>query len=207
MPFGLLTGLGAALSWGTLDYRRPRQPAVGSLRVTAGMQSSARPARSVVLVTGRSCRPTRGDRARSLLGLIGAGAYLALLHGPAGSARSRSSAASSPRTAGSPSCSRSSSAARASPAPGRRRDARHGRRRPDRRRVRRWLRRGHLAGPGVVFAIVALVLFAVMAITMDVALEAADWIQVLVVSRLVIALVSILAIVGIARSRRAGLPG
>ena len=39
MPFGLLTGLGAALSWGTMDIAsalasRP----VGSLRVTAGVQ-------------------------------------------------------------------------------------------------------------------------------------------------------------------------
>src|SRR6185503_17771458 len=58
------------------------------------------------------------------------------------------------------------------------------------------------AGPGVVFAVVALVLFALMAITMDVALESADWIQVLVVSRLVIALVSLIAIAGIAIAAR-----
>jgi drug/metabolite transporter (DMT)-like permease len=54
----------------------------------------------------------------------------------------------------------------------------------------------------VVFAVVALVLFALMAITMDIALESADWIQVLLVSRLVIGFVSILAIIGIAVAGR-----
>jgi drug/metabolite transporter (DMT)-like permease len=60
------------------------------------------------------------------------------------------------------------------------------------------LRGTRLAGPGVIFAVVALVLFAMMAITTDIALESADWIQVLLVSRLVIAVVSILAIVALA---------
>jgi drug/metabolite transporter (DMT)-like permease len=54
----------------------------------------------------------------------------------------------------------------------------------------------------VIFAVVALVLFAFMAITMDIALESADWIQVLLVSRLVIGFVSILAIVAIAVAGR-----
>ena len=40
------------------------------------------------------------------------------------------------------------------------------------------LRGTRFAGPGVVFAVVALVLFALMAITTDVALESAGWIQV-----------------------------
>jgi drug/metabolite transporter (DMT)-like permease len=63
------------------------------------------------------------------------------------------------------------------------------------------LRGTHLAGPGVIFAIVALVLFALMAITMDIALENADWIQVLLVSRLVIGAVTLLAI-GVLAVRR-----
>ena len=42
-----------------------------------------------------------------------------------------------------------------------------------------------LAGPGVIFSIVALVLFAMMAITTDVAIGYADWLQVLLVSRVV----------------------
>jgi drug/metabolite transporter (DMT)-like permease len=59
------------------------------------------------------------------------------------------------------------------------------------------LRATRFAGPGVVFAVVALVLFAMMAITMDIALETADWLEVLVVSRLVIVLVSAIAIIGL----------
>jgi drug/metabolite transporter (DMT)-like permease len=60
------------------------------------------------------------------------------------------------------------------------------------------LRGTRFAGPGVVFAVVALVLFALMAITMDVALESAGWPQVLVVSHLVTAAISIAAVVGVA---------
>ncbi len=73
------------------------------------------------------------------------------------------------------------------------------------------LRATRFAGPGVGFAVVALVLFALMAITMDVALETADWLQVLVVSRLVIVAVSVAAIGGLAvagrRNPRRGGPG
>jgi drug/metabolite transporter (DMT)-like permease len=64
------------------------------------------------------------------------------------------------------------------------------------------LRATRFAGPGVIFAVVALVLFALMAITMDIALESAGWIQVLLVSRLVIVVVSVLAIVGLAIAGR-----
>jgi drug/metabolite transporter (DMT)-like permease len=64
------------------------------------------------------------------------------------------------------------------------------------------LRATRFAGPGVVFAVVALVLFALMAITMDIALETAEWLQVLLVSRLVIAVVSILAIAAISVAGR-----
>ena len=58
------------------------------------------------------------------------------------------------------------------------------------------------AGPGVVFAVIALVLFAVMAITTDIALYSADALQVLLISRLVTATttVTIVAIV-LLRSR------
>ena len=39
MPIGLLTGLGAALSWGTLDvFSALASRRIGSLRVTTGMQ-------------------------------------------------------------------------------------------------------------------------------------------------------------------------
>ena len=63
------------------------------------------------------------------------------------------------------------------------------------------LRGTHFAGPGVIFAVVALVLFALMAITTDVALESAGWLQVLLVSRLVTAAVAIVAVVALAVRR------
>jgi drug/metabolite transporter (DMT)-like permease len=56
------------------------------------------------------------------------------------------------------------------------------------------LRGTRFAGPGVVFAVVALVLFSMMAITTDVALDSASWLQVLLVSRLVTAAVSIVVV-------------
>jgi drug/metabolite transporter (DMT)-like permease len=64
------------------------------------------------------------------------------------------------------------------------------------------LRATRLAGPGVIFSVVALILFALMAITMDIALESAGWIQVLLVSRLVIVIVSVIAIVMLAITGR-----
>ena len=45
------------------------------------------------------------------------------------------------------------------------------------------LRGMRFAGPGVVFAVVALVLFAVMTIGSDIVLERTGWVQVLLVSR------------------------
>jgi drug/metabolite transporter (DMT)-like permease len=64
------------------------------------------------------------------------------------------------------------------------------------------LRATRFAGPGVAFAVVALVLFALMTITMDVALESADWLQVLLVSRLVTAAISIVAVAGVSMAAR-----
>ena len=43
MPFGLLTGLGAALFWGTIDVVTAlASRRIGSLRVTAGISRSPR---------------------------------------------------------------------------------------------------------------------------------------------------------------------
>ena len=87
MPFGLLTGLGAALSWGTMDIAtRPVEPAsIGSLRVTAGGPARDRrrvPGRRSSLVIGTTI-PTDPPLGRlaALLGLIGAGAYFAYFTG------------------------------------------------------------------------------------------------------------------------------
>ncbi|MEA2620262.1 MAG: hypothetical protein QOC97_1035, partial [Chloroflexota bacterium] len=63
------------------------------------------------------------------------------------------------------------------------------------------LRGTRFAGPGVAFAVVALVLFALMAIVTDVALESAGWLQVLLLSRLVTAVISVV-VVGALAARR-----
>jgi drug/metabolite transporter (DMT)-like permease len=67
-------------------------------------------------------------------------------------------------------------------------------------------RETRFAGPGVAFAVVALVLFALMAIVTDVALDSAGWLQVLLSSRLVTAAISIV-VVGAVVARRGRTPG
>ena len=61
MPLGLLTGLGAALSWGTLDiFSALASRRVGSLRVTTGMQIvGATLILLLALAAGRPSRPIR----------------------------------------------------------------------------------------------------------------------------------------------------
>lgn len=198
MPFGLLTGLGAALSWGTMDIATALSSRViGSLRVTAAVQLICTAFLALAgIVVGTTIPDDPSTLAMAtLLGVIGAGAYFAyftgLRIGPI-SVVSGMVAAYGGLTVVLSVVFRGESltplqALGATVATlgviltgvafgGS-------------------LRATRFAGPGVVFAVVALVLFALMAITMDVALEAADWIQVLVVSRLVIALVSIAAII------------
>src|SRR5918994_3672140 len=84
MPFGLLTGLGAALSWGTMDVASAlASRRVGSLLVTVGVVVvSAILLLALTLVTGAAIptdAPTLATAA--LLGLIGAGAYFAYFTG------------------------------------------------------------------------------------------------------------------------------
>src|SRR6476660_1708827 len=84
MPFGLLTGLTAALFWGTLDVITALgSRVIGSLRVTAGMQIvTAVLFAAIFLVTGASLPTEAGSIALAvLLGLIGAAAYLAYFTG------------------------------------------------------------------------------------------------------------------------------
>ncbi len=59
------------------------------------------------------------------------------------------------------------------------------------------LRATRLAGPGVIFAVAALILFAVMTIGLAETIEHAGWLQVLLVSRLVNAVVSVAAVVAV----------
>ncbi len=200
MPFGLLTGLGAAFSWGTMDIASAlASRRIGSLRVTAAVQlvSSAWLVLAA-LAAGIAIPSEPGFLAMSgLLGLIGAGAYFAyftgLRIGPI-SVVSGMVAAYGGLTVvlavvvrgESLTMTQAFGAAIATIGVILTGVAFGG-----------GLRGTRFAGPGVVFAVVALVLFALMAITMDVALESAGWLQVLLLSRLVTAAISIAAVVGV----------
>ena len=84
MPFGLLTGLTAALFWGTLDVITAlASRVIGSLRVTAGMQSVTAVLFLVIFVATGATIPTdpASIALAVLLGLIGAGAYLSYFTG------------------------------------------------------------------------------------------------------------------------------
>jgi uncharacterized membrane protein len=205
MPFGLLTGLGAALSWGTMDIASAlssRQ--IGSLRVTAGVQlicTGFLLLAAIVAGTTIQTDPAKLGLA-TVLGLIGAGAYYAyftgLRIGPISvvsgmvaayggltvvlSVVFRGESLTIVQAAGATIATIGVILTGVAFGGG--------------------LRATHFAGPGVVFAVVALILFALMAITMDLALESAGWLEVLLVSRLVIVAVSILAIVSLAVTGR-----
>jgi drug/metabolite transporter (DMT)-like permease len=198
MPLGLLTGLGAALSWGTLDvFSALASRQIGSLRVTTGMQvvgaaliwllalstGVSLPSDPAVLIGG------------SLVGLAGAGAYLAyftgLRIGPI-SVVSGMVAAYGGLTVVLAVLLRGESltplqALGATVATagviltGVAFDG--------------GLRGMRFAGPGVVFAVVALILFAVMTIGSDIVLERTGWVEVLLVSRSANAVISVLVLV------------
>jgi drug/metabolite transporter (DMT)-like permease len=198
MPIGLLTGLAAALSWGTLDvFSALASRRIGSLRVTTGMQvvgaaliwvvalasSVSLPSDPFVLIGG------------SLVGLAGAGAYLSyftgLRIGPI-SVVSGMVAAYGGLTVVLAVLFRGESltvvqALGATIATvgviltGVAFDG--------------GLRGMRFAGPGVVFAIVALVLFAAMTIGSDIVLERTGWLEILLVSRSANAIISVLVLV------------
>jgi drug/metabolite transporter (DMT)-like permease len=201
MPFGLLTGLGAALAWGTLDIVTAlASRVIGSLRVTAGMQLvTAVLFLGLFLITGS----TLPDDPRSiglsiLLGFIGAGAYLSyftgLQYGPISVVSGvvaafggltvvlavifRGETLTTVQAAG------AAIATIGVVLTGLAFDG-------------GW-RSTRFAGPGVVFSIVALVLFALMTMVTDIALESTGWIQVYLVARTVNAAVAIVTIIALA---------
>jgi drug/metabolite transporter (DMT)-like permease len=198
MPIGLLTGLGAALSWGTLDlFSALASRRIGSLSVTTGMQLvGAALIWSVAIVTGVSLP---SDPAvligGSLVGLAGAGAYLSyftgLRIGPI-SVVSGMVAAYGGLTVVLAVLFRGESltplqalgATTATAGVILTGVAFDG-----------GLRGMRFAGPGVIFAVVALILFAVMTIGSDIVLERAGWVQVLLVSRSANAIISVLVLV------------
>ena len=205
MPFGLLTGLTAALFWGTLDVITALgSRVIGSLRVTAGMQSvTAVLFLAIFVATGATIPSEPGSIALAvLLGLIGAGAYLSyftgLQFGPI-SVVSGMVAAFGGLTVvlsvvirgESLTPLQASGAAIATVGVLLTAFAFDG-----------GLRATRFAGPGVVFALVALVLFSLMAITTDIALETMSWIQIYTIARVVNASIGIAAVLVLAR--RAG---
>ena len=206
MPFGLLTGLGAALSWGTMDVAVALAGRLaGSLRVTAGVQIvGAILLVGLAIITSTAIPTDPGVLAiSSLLGVVGAGAYLTyftgLRLGPisvvAGMVAAyggltvvlavivRGESLTTLQALG------ATVATVGVVLTGVAFDG--------------GLRATRFASPGVIFAVVALVLFSLMTIVGDIALDSAGWIEVLLVSHLVNAAVCVLAVVVLAvRDRR-----
>ena len=210
MPLGLLAGLGAALSWGTLDiFSALASRRIGSLKVTTGIQIvGAALIIALAVATGTSF-PT--DPAvivgGTLVGLAGAGAYLSyftgLRIGPI-AVVSGMVAAYGGMTVVLAVLIRGESltllqAAGATVATvgvvltGFAFDGS--------------IRGTRLASPGVGFAIVALVLFATMSIGSDIVIDMASWLEVLLVSRTANAIVStIILVVALTVGRRVAEP-
>ena len=209
MPFGLLTGLTAALFWGTLDVITAlASRVIGSIRVTAGMQFvSAIIFVALALITGTHLPTEPGSFAiAALLGFIGAGAYLAyftgLQFGPISvvsgvvaafggltvvlSVVFRGESLTSLQAAGATIATIGVILTGIAFEGG-------------------W-RETRLAGPGVVFSIVALILFSLMAMVTDIALETMEWIQVYALARGINAATSVAVLVVLAASGRGRRP-
>jgi DME family drug/metabolite transporter len=186
MSFGLLTGLGAALAWGTMDVGSALAARrVGSLAVTAGGQAVSAVLLLAMLFASGASLPTdpRAILVSAAVGVVGAGAYLAyftgLRIGPIAIVSGmvaayggltvllavivRSETLTPLQALG------AVIATVGVVMTGVAFDA-------------DW-RRTHLAGPGVVFAIVALILFSVMTVGLAEAIETAPWLPVIALSR------------------------
>ena len=198
ITFGFLAGLGAALSWGTMDVATAlASRRLGSLKVTAGIQVVGA-VLLVALAFGQGT-PLPSDplvlAAAGLLGIVGAGAYLSyftgLRIGPislvAGVVAAyggltvvlavlvRGELLTSVQALGAVVATLGVVLTAVAFDGG--------------------FRATRLAGPGVIFAVMALVLFAVMTVGLAEAIERSGWLEVLVVSRMVNAVVSIGAVV------------
>jgi drug/metabolite transporter (DMT)-like permease len=198
ISFGFLAGLGAALSWGTMDVATAlASRRLGSLKVTAGIQVVG----AVLLVALAIGQDTSLPSdplvlaAAGLLGIVGAAAYLSyftgLRIGPislvAGVVAAyggltvvlavlvRGESLTSVQALG---------AAVATIGVVLTAVAFDG-----------GIRATRLAGPGVIFAVMALLLFAVMTVGLAEAIDRSGWLEVLVVSRIVNSVVSIGAVV------------
>jgi len=198
ISFGFLAGLGAALSWGTMDVATAlASRRLGSLKVTAGIQVVGA-VLLVALALGQGTSLPSDPvvlAAAGLLGIVGAGAYLSyftgLRIGPislvAGVVAAyggltvvlavlvRGESLTSVQALG---------AAVATIGVVLTAVAFDG-----------GIRGTRLAGPGVIFAVMALLLFAVMTVGLAEAIDRSGWLEVLVVSRIVNSVVSIGAVV------------
>jgi drug/metabolite transporter (DMT)-like permease len=193
MSFGLLTGLGAALSWGTMDVASAlASRRVGSLAVTAGGQVVSAVLLLVILAASGSSLPTdpRAILVSAAVGIVGAAAYLAyftgLRVGPIAVVSGmvaayggltvvlavivRGESLTPLQALGAVVATVGVVMTGVAFDTG-------------------W-RKTHLAGPGVVFAIVALVLFAVMTVGLAEAIETSAWLPVIALSRGVNALLA-----------------
>lgn len=198
MPLGLLTGLGAAVCWGTLDlFSALASRRVGSLLVTTGMQVVGAVLVWVVAVATGTPVPTDSFvlAGATFVGLAGAGAYLSyftgLRIGPI-SVVSGMVAAYGGLTVvlavlirgESLDAVQAAGAALATIGVVLTGLAFEG-----------GIRNTRFASPGVAFAVVALVLFATMGIATDIVIDRAPWLEVLLVSRTSIALISVVILV------------
>jgi drug/metabolite transporter (DMT)-like permease len=198
MPIGLLTGLGAALSWGTLDvFSALASRRIGSLRVTTGMQVVGAALIWLVALSSGVSLPTDPTVlvGGSLVGLAGAGAYLSyftgLRIGPISvvsgmvaayggltvvlAVMFRGESLTPVQALGATVATLGVILTGVAFGGG--------------------LRGIRFAGPGVVFALAALVLFAVMTIGSDIVLERTGWLEILLVSRSANAIISVLVLV------------
>jgi drug/metabolite transporter (DMT)-like permease len=198
MPIGLLTGLAAAVCWGTLDlFSALASRRVGSLRVTTGMQIVG----AILVWAAAIATGTRLSMdpfvlvGGSLVGLAGAGAYLSyftgLRIGPIAVVSGvvaayggltvvlavllRGETLTSVQAIGAVVATVGVVMTGLAFDQG-------------------W-RNTRFASPGVAFAVVALVLFATMTIISDVVIDRAPWLEVIVVSRTANALLSTLVLV------------
>ena len=197
MPLGLATGLAAALSWGTLDlFSALASRRIGSLQVTTGMQVVGAILIALVAIATGTRVPSDPFVliGGALVGLAGAGAYLTyftgLRIGPIAVVSGmvaayggltvvlaviiRGETLTTVQALG------AAAATIGVVLTGVSFD--HG-------------LRGRFACPGVVFAVVALVLFATMSIGSDIVIDRAPWLEVLLVSRLSNATLSVLVLV------------
>lgn len=207
MPFGLVAGLTAALAWGTLDILTALSSRViGSLRVAAGMLLvTVIEFGTLVLLTGTTL-PTdaRSIGIAVLQGAVGAGAYMAyftgLQFGPIAvvsgtvaafggltvvlSVVFRGESLTSLQAAGAAVSTIGVLLTGIAFDGG-------------------GIKATRFAGPGVVFALVALVLFSLMTIISDIALDTMSLLQLYAIARGVNTTVVILVVIVLARTTRA----